>query len=195
MIGTFLFPKMYAGFKKKFPDIFLHSRDGGTQELLELLDNSALDFIIVPINRLSTHNYNILPLMEIETVFCVTKNHPLAKKSKVSIKQIKAEPLIMFHRGYFQNEIIKECYENAHCAPRIIHYSSQFYTIKEFIAKGIAAGFMFKVIADTVPEIKGISLDKPIKIQIGIVWKLNQHMFNDANHFLQYARKYAASLQ
>lgn len=194
MIGTFLFPMMYAGFKQKFPDIFLHSREGGTRELLNLLDNSALDFIIVPINHLSARSYNMLPLMEIETVFCVAKQHPLAKKRKVSIAQIKDEPLIMFHRGYFQNEIIKERYEAVGCTPNIIHYSSQFYTIREFISKGIAAGFMFKVIADTVPEIKGISLDTPLRIKIGIVWKLNQHMFNDATHFLNYARKYAKKL-
>lgn len=195
MIGTFLFPTMYAGFNKQFPDVFLHSREGGTQNLLKLLDESVLDFAIIPINRLSSHDYNILPLLETDTVFCVSKTNHLAKKKKVRIEEIKDEPLIMFHQGYFQNEIIKERYEHAGFTPRIVHYSSQFYTIKEFISQGIATGFMFKDIAKSVHDISGIPLDVPIHIKIGLVWKTNQHMFSDAKHFMRYAQTFASSLQ
>lgn len=194
MIGTFLFPRMYKEFKKQYPEIMLNSREGGSRYLLEMLDDSVLDFIVIPINQLSEDSYNLLKLTETETVFCVSRNHPLAQHRIVTIKQIKDEPLITFHEGFYHNQVIKERFENAGCRPNILHYSSQFYTIKEFISDGIMAGFMFRDIAETVPEIRGISLENPIHIQIGLVWKRNQHMFHDATRFLDFARKYAKSL-
>lgn len=194
MIGTFLFPKMYKEFKKYYPEIMLNSREGGSRYLIEMLDDSVLDFAIVPINQLAEDSYNILRLTETETVFCVSRNHPLAGRTKVSMEQIKDEPLIMFNDGFYQNQVIKERFEREGFRPRILHYSSQFYTIKEFISDEITAGFMFRDIAETVPEIRGISLENPIYIQIGLVWKRNQHMFHDATRFLDFTRKYAKTI-
>lgn len=95
--------------------------------------------------------------------------------------------------GRYQNVVVKERFEKEGYKPNILHYSSQFYTIKEFISDEIAAGFMFRDIAETVPEIRGISLKDPIQIQIGLVWKQNQHMFHDATRFLKFFRKYRES--
>lgn len=195
MIGTFLFPKMYKEFKKDYPEIMLNSREGGSRMLIEMLDDSVLDFAILPINQLSEDTYNILKLTETQTVFCVSRNHPLSEQKTVSIEQIKDEPLIMFNDGFYQNQVIKERFEREGYKPNILHYSSQFYTIKEFISDNIMAGFMFQDIAETVQEIRGISLESPIYIQIGLVWKRNQHMFYDAARFLNFTRKYAESIR
>lgn len=195
MIGTFLFPKMYKEFKKDYPEIMLNSREGGSRMLIEMLDDSVLDFAILPINQLSEDTYNILKLTETQTVFCVSRNHPLSEQKTVSIEQIKDEPLIMFNDGFYQNQVIKERFEREGYKPNILHYSSQFYTIKEFISDNIMTGFMFQDIAETVQEIRGISLESPIYIQIGLVWKRNQHMFYDAARFLNFTRKYAESIR
>lgn len=194
MIGTFLFPGMYKKFKSQYPEIMLNSREGGSRYLLEMLDDSVLDFIVIPMNQLSEDSYNSLKLTDTETVFCVSKNHPLAGRDMVTVSEIKDEPLITFNEGFYHNQVIKERFEREGLRPNILHYSSQFYTIKEFISDGIMAGFMFRDIAKTVPEIRGISLENPIHIQIGLVWKRNQHMFHDATRFLDFARKYSKAI-
>lgn len=194
MIGTFLFPRMYKEFKKQYPEIMLNSREGGSRCLLEMLDDSVLDFIIIPMNQLTEDSYNSLKLTETETVFCVSRSHPLAGHDMVTVKEIKDEPLITFNEGFYHNQVIRERFEKAGYRPNILHYSSQFYTIKEFISDGIMAGFMFRDIAETVPQIKGISLENPIHIQVGLVWKRNQHMFNDATRFLEFARNYGRTI-
>ncbi len=195
MIGTFLFPDMYKGFNLRYPEIMLNSREGGSRELLNMLNDSMLDFAILPVNQLSEDSYNIFHITETETVFCVSRDHKMADRKTVSICEIKDEPLIMFNGGFYQNQVIKERFEKEGLRPRVLHYSSQFYTIKEFISGGIAGGFMFKDIAETVPEIRGIPLDDPIYIQVGLIWKLNQHMFNDAARFLKYSKEFAESIK
>ena len=39
----------------------------------------------------------------------------------------------------------------------------------------------------------GISLEDPLHIRIGLVWKKNQHMFHDAARFLEFTKKYIKS--
>lgn len=189
MIGTFLFPHLYAGFQREHLQIRLNSLESGSKGLLEMMDKGELDFAIVPSNHLSPQEYHILELKKTETVFCVAKDHPLAGCGQVSIPMIKEEPLIMFNDGFYQNEVIKMRYAKYGSVPNILHYSSQLYTIREFIAKGIMSGFMFRDIADTVPDIVGIGLDEPIHLTISLVWKYDRRMYSDAAEFLRYVKE------
>lgn len=190
MIGTFLFPKLYKGFKEKFPEVKMKTQESGAKNLLELLKKGMLDIAIVPSNDLSLKKYHMLHIAKVETVFCVSKNHPLASHKTVTIPLIHKEPLVMFSGGFYQNENIRTMYEKYDLEPNIIHYSSQLNTIQEFIANDIAAGFMFKNIADTVPDIIGISLEEPIEIQISIIWENNHYMFSDTKKFIEYTKKF-----
>jgi len=190
MIGTFLFPQLYQGFRTIHPDIELSSYEGGTTELVRLLDDNKLDFAIVTSNHIPEKHYQILPLMETETVFCIRSDHPLAKKKTISMKELISIPLIMFHESYSQSRLVEERFSQANCHSHIIYRSGQLYTIKEFITRGIAAGFLFRELADAIPNITGICLTDPLRIQIGLIWKPGQSLFNDAVAFLKYAKQY-----
>lgn len=188
MIGTFLFPDLYKEFTTKYPDIILSPHEGGTEELLKLLDDNKLDFAIATVNDISNIQYRILPLTKTETVFCIHSNHPLAKHTQIAIKDIKDEPLIMFRDGYSQSRLVEERFSQEGYHPYIIYRSEQLYTIKEFISRGIAAGFLFHELADAIPGITGIPFIKPLHVQIGLIWKPNQHHYKAATAFLRYIR-------
>ena len=61
MIGTILFPPLYEGFHRAYPQIKLESREGGSQELLSLVDKGGLDFAIVTSNLVEHDAYKVLP--------------------------------------------------------------------------------------------------------------------------------------
>lgn len=188
MIGTFLFPDLYRKFTTKYPDIILSSHEGGTEELLKLLDDNKLDFAIATINDISKIQYRILPLIKTETVFCVHSKHPFAKRTHVTIKDIKDEPLIMFRDGYSQSRLVEERFSQEGYHPHVIYRSKQLYTIKEFISRGIASGFLFHELATTIPGITGISFIEPLRVQTGLIWKPNQHHCSAATSFLHFVK-------
>ena len=72
--------------------------------------------------------------------------------------------------------------------PNIVHLSSQLYMIKEFISSGFACGFMFRDIAETIPNIKSIPLKKPIKSQVILIWSKERQLFNNLLKFINYAK-------
>ncbi|SHO54236.1 LysR family transcriptional regulator [Anaerocolumna xylanovorans] len=189
MIGTFLFPKIYRGFKEKYPSVNIVTQEQGTQSLIEAIEDETLDMAIVPSNNLSGNMFHILNLTQTETVFCTAPNHKLAGEQMVTIPMIQNEPLILFHNGFFQNDVITQLFSKYGAVPNVIHYSSQLYTMKEFIAGGIACGFLFKDIVQLVSGVAGIPLSNPIHVQISLVWKKNNYMFNDMVRFINYVKK------
>ena len=60
--------------------------------------------------------------------------------------------------------------------------------IKEFISSGFACGFMFRDIAETIPDIVSIPLKDPIKSKIILIWSKERHMSTDVMKFIDYAK-------
>lgn len=192
MIGAFLFPPLYRAFRAEQPDISLHSWEGGSHSLLQRLDSNELDFAILPINELSPATYQILPLTRTETVFCVS--HESGRYSgvdRLALEQLRDEELVLFTDDFYQNTIIRERFAQAGIQPRIRHYSSQLYTIREFIVSGILSGFLFRDVAEEIPELRAISLAEPIEVEIGLVWKRGHKLLTDAMRFLRFVQRYA----
>ena len=188
MIGTILFPPLYEGFHRAYPQIKLESREGGSQELLSLVDKGDLDFAIVTSNLVEHNAYKVLPLRETETVFCVSASHPLATKESLTIEEIKDLPLVMFHKGASQNALIQSRFAQAGYEPRIIFQTGQLYTIREFVRRNIAAAFLFRELSQSMPGICGIPLNDPIHVQIAIVWKDDHYLSKAARQFIQFAQ-------
>lgn len=189
MIGTFLFPGLYAAFKERYPEIRIFSREGGSKELLQLLDAGELDLGGAsqrPVLAVGVPDDPHGP--DGDRVLRAGRPSPGGKRA-VDIREITGEPLIMFQEGFYQNEFVKQRYGEAGCPPNIIHYSSQFYTIQEFIRRGIACGFMFKDIADRADGIVGLGLTSPMEVQISLVHSRSQRLYGDAMRLMEFVKR------
>jgi len=189
MIGTYIFPRIYKGFKDRNPEIKVLTQEDGSQELLESLNKGYLDIVILPTNELNDNTYNIYNFSETETIFCVSTNHKLSTRKYVGINDIKNELLVMFQGGFYQNKVISRLYHNAGFEMQTLHSSSQLQTIIQFIRGGIACGFLFREIALMSDEIVGIPLEPHITMNIGLVWKKDNHMFSDMLKLVEFVRE------
>jgi len=190
MIGTFVFPKIYKGFIKQNPGVRILTQEQlGSRKLIESLENDLLDAVIVSGNEFSSNNFNTLKIAETETVFCVASSHQFASKKSIAIAEIGDEPLIMFKSGFYHYELINNLFADNSLTPNVIHYSSQLQTMKEFISSGICSGFLFIDVIKSSPDIVGIPIERPIYIDISLVWKQNQYMYQDLLKFISYAKE------
>lgn len=188
MTGISRLPKLYRGFSKLHPDINLSTHEFGTKSLLAALKDESLDLAIIPTNVVDHERFSSVALGEVETVFCVPKEHPLAEKESVDLRAIKNEPLILFDKGFIQYDVITSAFAEAGILPNIVHRSSQLYMIKEFISSGFACGFMFRDIAETIPEIVSIPLSEPIKSKVILIWSKEKNLSGDVMKFINYAK-------
>lgn len=181
-------PKLYGGFRTLHPDIKISTHEFGGNSLLASLKDDSLDLAIIPTNVVDHARFSSLNLGEVETVFCVPKNHRLASEETIDIRALRGEPLILFDKGFIQYDVITSAFAAAGIEPNIVHLSSQLYMIKEFISSGFACGFMFRDIAENIPNIVSIPLSEPITSKIILVWSKERHMSSDVMKFIDYAK-------
>lgn len=72
---------------------------------------------------------------------------------------------VLFKNSFFQTESILKRFEEEHIFPNILLQTEQLSTVRKFVARNLAVGFMFSRISETVRDIVSIPLDPPMPVR------------------------------
>lgn len=189
MAGAILFPRIYKDFCVNHPEVELVTQEAGKNDLLKLLKEDLLDMAVVPYSDNLDEDYFHIPVMCPETQCCVSVNHPFASKDVIRPEELEREPIVVFEKGFYHNERILREFDKKGVTPKIMHTSSQLSTVEQLISDQIAAGFLFKELADKTEGIRGISFDPPIITMICLVWKKEHYIFREMKLLIDYFEK------
>lgn len=189
MIGIFLFPKIFNSFKSKYPKIQFEILESGSLEIRHYVMDDLVDLAIGIIDDEMTSQFHVEKIYETELVFCVSKNHHLAKHSHIAFEMLKDESIILMKTDSFQNPKIKERFSSLGITPNILLYSSQLYTIKKFLEYGNCGAFVFKEVADMDPDLIPIPFDRPIQTTIGMIWKNHSLLYSETEDFIRFVKE------
>lgn len=62
--------------------------------------------------------------------------------------------------------------------------------IKQFISDGTAAAFLMDALARQEPDLVAVPFSEPIYFDTVLLWKRDQYLYNDVEHFLRFAKKF-----
>ncbi len=186
MIGSLFLPRIYNDFSSKNPSIQLEITEGGKTELLNKLSNDYLDMVFISHNQKPDSTFSICHVMQLETVFCVSKNNPLSKLQTISPADLSETPLVLFKNSFFQTEIIKKFFSAEKATPQILFQTEQLSNILSMISSNAAAGFLLKPIVDEHHDLVAIPAKNQLLTDISLVWKKNSYLFNGMKDFLEY---------
>ena len=185
MIGSLILPELY----KSIPDdMMLAISENGRKELLEQLRAHQIDAAFLPHNTAVSDMMIGTPVFRMETVFCVSENHPFAGRASVRFEEMADEQLVLFRRDFFHAEIIRDHLSLAGIEPKILAETSQLSTIHTMIRSGMASGFLFRNLAESYSGIVPISLNPPLEIQISLVHSPDTVPFREFAKFLRIAK-------
>lgn len=184
MIGTIVFPTIFKKYKEDHPGINIEIEEYGSVAIKKAVKSGEIDLAIAIIDE-DDVSFNCIEVYDTELVYCVSKNHPLAKYEQIDFKLLKDEPLILMKSDSYQNVLIKRRFKEVNVEPNISLYSTQLYTIKQFLISDNLGAFLFKEIALNNPELKAISFTNPIKIKIGLIWDKDDYLNKAAENFIR----------
>lgn len=190
MISTFLFPQMFNAYNKLYPNVELEMLETGSLQARKLVDANSVDLGITIWDNVVADSYNVLPLVSTELVFCVSKTHPLANCKRISFKELANEHIILFKADSYQNIFIKRAFSEVGVDPKILLYSSQLYTVKEFISYGNAGAFLYRQVAEMDKDLVCIPIDQPIIQDIVLIWSKSGSLYSDSENFIQFAKQF-----
>ncbi len=190
MISTFLMPPLFNCYRENFPDVEMEMLETGSLQVRKLVDANSVDLGITIFDSDVEENYNVLPLVKTELVFCVSKSHPLASRTHISFKELANQHIITFKSDSYQNIFIKRAFSEVGVEPKITMYSSQLYTIKQFLNFGDSGAFLYRQVAEIDDDLVCIPLDNPIEQQIVLIWNKKGNLYSDSENFIRFVKQY-----
>lgn len=189
MIGSLFLPHIHGEFKDKNPAVSLEISEGGKSELKSMLENDYLDMIFLSHNEPFDTHFSVQPITRLETVFCVSKNHPLAELKSITPRDLIDVPLVLFKNSFFQTELIKKSFSEYGIHPKILLQTEQLSNVLRLISNNVAAGFLFKPLTHEHPELVAIPMEKRLFADISLIWKKNTYMSDAMKSFAEYFKK------
>ena len=188
MMGAYLFPKVFSGFRRLHPNLDILLFEEGSLTIREKLESDELDFGIIIVPE-SAPNLNVLKMSRNQLMVCVAKTSPLAKKSAISAQDIAASDLIMMKEGAYLREVVQAKLSALKISPRTVLESSQIVTIKGLVEHEVGIAFLLDFICAHEPDIKAIPFCDPIFVDIGPAWKKEKYVSKAAQAFIDFCKK------
>ncbi|MGH2363218.1 MAG: LysR family transcriptional regulator [Chloroflexota bacterium] len=142
-VGAFSLPPLLARFHRRFPGIELSLQEDGTDVLLELLLEEAIDLAVVTAPE--AHPSGALEqrcLVVDELVLLVPGDHSLARRESVALRELADERFVLFKSGYGLRRIVLDACREAGFQPTIALDSSQRETIYGMVEEGFGVALM-----------------------------------------------------
>lgn len=189
MIGVFVFINIFNKFKALHPEVSIEMVESGSLEIRKHVLENHVDMAISVLNENISSRLETEKLIDTSLVLAVSKKHKLAKEPYVTLKMLEKENLVLMKADTYQNRKISDEFNRLGIKPKVLLYSSQVHTIRQFLSVGNCAAFVFKEIADMDENLVAIPLKNPIPIEIGLIWKKSNVLYTDTDKFLSFIKK------
>jgi DNA-binding transcriptional LysR family regulator len=197
LVGGVLFSQIFTDYKAIYPNSEFELYEEYHLTLRKMVEDNEIDFSFTIIDDNYEDNYRdnleINFIKELELCFCVNKNNPLANKKKLNINLIKKEPIVFYKKNSYHYMILMKLYEKYNFSPNVIFSTNRPQMIKDYVMNHNVSAFLLKSLINKNDNIIPISLEEPIMIKTGLVWKKNKTLLNThkifrnfvLNHFKQ----------
>src|SRR5581483_234906 len=173
-VGAFSLPPLLAEFRQRFPGIELAIQEEGSDVLLQLLLEEAIDLAIITAGE--EHPTGALErrcLVVDEMVALLPEGHPLAERPSVSLKELAGEQFVLFKPGYGLRRVVLDACASAGFQPRIAFETSQRETIYGMVQAGLGITLLPRSGIHTAEYTwRLVPLEPPaIEREVSLAWK------------------------
>lgn len=190
-------PPIIATFRKKYPRVTVDVLPVGTADQLELLLSGEVH---VSFTRLTnpTRSIRMEHLLTEGLVAVLPKEHRLAHKPDLNIKDFAGEPIIAYAPtvGASYNRVVMDAFRRAKLYPMIVQEVSHTLSISTLVAAGIGLGIAPSWVRHTVsPYLSYRSLEElPAAVDLVVAWR-SEELSQIVLDFVETARSIAPTVK
>ena len=161
----------------------------GSVKACNLVQEEKLDCALVNMDFYNIDQFNSHVLMEDSYVYCVGRNHRYAGEKEVTFEMLGDEKIILFNTDSVQNETVTARYRSMGLTPNVIAYTSQLYTILNFLRGGTCGALLYSALAVNPRDFVQIPISPEITSKFGVIWKKGIFIPERTNKFIEYIKK------
>ncbi|MGH0427825.1 LysR family transcriptional regulator [Bacillus hominis] len=145
--SAYFLPKMINIFREKYPNLEVVLCEGALKEVEDWLLSRVIDIGIV---ILPNKDMEIVPVTKGKMVVVLREDHPLCKKSSITISDLENEPIILFKGGY--EPPIIDMFKQANVPLRVEYAVSTVTTSLNMIQEGLGIAILAELSLTTLPK-------------------------------------------
>lgn len=170
MMGAFFFPRIIREFSEKYPSLHLAVYGEGAARIQRMIIQGELDMGVIA-GATFHEALEMKRFLREEVVVCVSKDHPLADRASVTFREFAQEKLLFYKEGYYLREMVLEVLRDYGLKPRVSFESNLFSLNRSLVQQGMGVSIFLKMVVAEDPDLRTISFDPPLHLDLLIAWK------------------------
>jgi len=142
-VCTYVLPRVLHAFHQRHPGVEVSVRSGRSEQVLTMLLN---DEVQVGLVRSLVHpDVETVGLYKDEVILTTNPQHPFARSGRVSIKDVAAQPVILFDRGSSYYGLIHSFFRQAGVVPTVAMELDSMEATKRMVEEGLGIALLPRV--------------------------------------------------
>lgn len=199
-ISEYMLPSLLGEFNAQNPDIRLKLRVSNTEGIVSMVENNVIDLGVVE-GLVSNKNLLVEVCREDELVLIIPKDHALADKESVKLKDLMQFPFICREEGSGTREVILDYMYSQGMDKHALNNCLELGS-PEAVKGAVEAGMGVSIVssASISKEIKlgsllAIPLDPPLTRDFSFVRQRQKFKVRAMEELLEFARSYCENLK
>jgi DNA-binding transcriptional LysR family regulator len=191
----YLLPDIFAEFQRRYPLVHISIYRNFSHKILQRIEDGTIDVGIVtlPIKALNTKVHHIY---RDRLRFMVSSRNPLANRTKITLEEVAAQPLI-FPRTGFTRQVLDKLFRPYRSRLRISMELPSIGMIKRFVAADAGVSFISESFAsDQVKagEVKLLNVEGvDLWRELGLVYRRDRSLPRAAQSLISIIREHRKS--
>jgi len=140
--ARYVLPVPVAKLREAYPKVNVSLHQGSPDQVARMVIEETADIGMATESLASYPEIVTLPCYEWEHVLVLPVDHPLARKERVTLEDIAAEPLITYHPSFTGRTRIDTAFAQRHLEPRIALEAIDSDVIKTYVRLGLGIGIV-----------------------------------------------------
>ena len=148
--ARYVLPDIIKAFRERYPMVQLHVHQGTSEQIGAMAALDRIDFPITTGLQSLLKEFSLLPCYRWHHHVVVPRDHPLAKVTSPTLKQLAAHPIITYVSDLAGSSSLHEIFAEDNCAPNVVLTARDADVIKTYVRLGMGIG----IVASTAIEVK-----------------------------------------
>jgi LysR family transcriptional activator of glutamate synthase operon len=188
-LASYVLPTVISAFKKEYPNVQFHLRQGSYRFLIEAVKNRELNLAFlgpVPQNDESIHT-NILFSEKVHAL--IPASHPLARLEKINLSDLRKDNFVLFPEDYILNKVAVDACRAAGFVPNVTSVGEDMDALKGLVAAGIGVTLLPESsLYESTPRFTvKMAIENPaITRTVGVIYPTNRELGPSEQVFLKF---------
>lgn len=192
-LASYVLPTIISAFKKEYPNVSFHLRQGSYKYLIEAVKNRELNLALLGPLPKKDEALNTTVLFSENIHALLPANHLLAKRDSINLIELRHDHFVMFPDGYILHKVAMDACKSVGFVPKITSEGEDMDALKGLVAAGIGVSLLPESsLYDSTPRMTvRVPIANPsIRRNVGIITPTTRVLAPSEEIFLEFVSQF-----